>query len=83
MALEISGSSSVSPSPAPPREPSVSSVSQPGNARSDEAASRRAEDQANVERARAKETQVAEEVRENETVTQQAQESTGGIDLFA
>ncbi len=70
---------------AAPHNSRLKGNSQSGNTRTDEAAPRRAEKQANTRQAEAKASQVAKEVLDIKTVTDKAQEDQASkrIDVYA
>lgn len=73
----------VQQSAAAPSMDRVNVTSQRQNTRTDEAAPRRAEKQANAEQADARASQVAKEVLKIETVIDKAVEGSGRIDIYA
>jgi len=83
MTLGVSANSASSP--AAPRDANGSRLSRAGsgNTRTDEAAGRRAEKQARVERAEAKASQVTKDVLNIRGVEEKAAESSRRIDVYA
>lgn len=85
MALGIAAASTVATiSPASPRDSGQGQGPQPGNVRADQAAARGTQREVQAQQAASETTQAATEVREQENVSEQSREDTGGgIDVFA